>query len=69
MFAMPISMPPLKRIIFHQNSPKIKLFLQKNANFFSARSFARKPPCFLRREAPPQTRKSDPIANLWLRIC
>ena len=36
MFALPISMPSFKSIIFYQNSPKIKLFLQKNAKFSSA---------------------------------
>ena len=34
MFALPISMPRFKSINFYQNSPKIKLFLQKNAKFF-----------------------------------
>ena len=33
MFALLISMPRFKSNIFHQNSPKIKLFLQKNAKF------------------------------------
>ena len=36
MFALPISKPRFKSIIFNQNSPKIKLFLQKNAKFSSA---------------------------------
>ena len=37
MFALPISKPRLKSIIFfYQSSPKIKLFLQKNAKFLSA---------------------------------
>ena len=36
MFAPPISKPRFKSIIFNQNSPKIKLFLQKNAKFSSA---------------------------------
>ena len=36
MFALPISMPRFKSIIFYQNKPKIKLFLQKNAKFSSA---------------------------------
>ena len=33
MLALPISKPRFKRIIFNQNNPKIKLFLQKNAKF------------------------------------
>ena len=41
MFAPPISMPRFKSIIFDQNSPKIKLFLQKNASF---RSLGAPPP-------------------------
>ena len=43
MFALPISKPRFKNIIFNQNIPKIKLFLQKNAKF-SAGGFAPKPP-------------------------
>ena len=35
MFAQLISMPRFKSIIFYQNSPKIKLFMQKNAKFSS----------------------------------
>ena len=37
MFALPISKPRLKALFFNQNIPKIKLFLQKNAKFSSAR--------------------------------
>ena len=33
MLALPISKPRFKSIILNQNSPKIKLFLQNNANF------------------------------------
>ena len=33
MFALPISMPHFKSIIFYQNNPKIKFFLKKNAKF------------------------------------
>ena len=33
-----------KSDIFDKNSPKIKLFLQKNAKFLSARGFALRPP-------------------------
>ena len=51
MFALPISMPRFKSIIFfYQNSPKIKLFLPKNAKFLSARGSA-----------------PTPIANFWPR--
>ena len=35
-FAQPISMPRFISIIFYQNSPKIKLFLKKNAKLSSA---------------------------------
>ena len=35
MFLMPVSIPRFKSI-FYQNSPKIKMFLQKNAKFLSA---------------------------------
>ena len=35
MFALLISMPRFKSIIFYQNSPKIELFLKKNAKFSS----------------------------------
>ena len=33
MFARPNSKPPFKSIIFYQNSPKIKIFLQEMQNF------------------------------------
>ena len=33
MFALPISIPRFKSIIFYQNSPKIKLFLEELKNF------------------------------------
>ena len=36
MFALLLSMPRFKSIIFYQNSPKIKLFMQKNAKNFRA---------------------------------
>ena len=45
---LPISMLRFKNIIFHQNSPKIKLFLQKNANFSSAGGSAPRPPTSFR---------------------
>ena len=43
-FALPISMPRFKSIIFYQYSPKIKLFLKKNAKFSSAGGSAPRPP-------------------------
>ena len=52
MFALPISKPRFKSI---QISPKLKLFLQKNAKFSSAGGSAPRPP------------HSPPIANFWLR--
>ena len=44
MFALPIFMPPFRSIFFYQNSPKIKLFLPKNAKFLSAGGSAPIPP-------------------------
>ena len=38
----------LKALFFNQNSPKIKLFLQKNAKFSSAGGSARTLPCLRR---------------------
>ena len=43
--ALPISMSRFKSIICYQNSPKIKLFLQKHAKFLSAGGTASRPPC------------------------
>ena len=45
MFALPISMLRFKSIIFYQNSPRIKLLLQKNAKFFSAGGSAPRHSC------------------------
>ena len=44
MFALPSSLPHFKSIIFYQNRPKIKLFLQNNAKFSSAGGSAPRPP-------------------------
>ena len=44
MFALLIFMPRFKSIIFYQNSPKIKLFMQKNAKFSSVEGSAPRPP-------------------------
>ena len=52
-FALPISMPRFKSIIFYQYSPKIKLILKKNAKFSSAGGYAPRPP-----KQPPQLRIS-----------
>ena len=62
MFALPISKPRFKSIIFNQNSPKIKLFLQKNAKFSSAGGSAPRPPCLRRLGAlPPDPQNSSPL--------
>ena len=45
MFALPVSMPRSKSIIFHQNSPKIKLFLQKKMQNFRALGAELPDPC------------------------
>ena len=55
MFALPISMPRFKSIILYYNSPKIKLFLQKNAKFSSDGA------------RPPDPQNSPPIVDFWLR--
>ena len=56
MFALPISKPRFKSIIFNQNSPKIKLFLQKNAKFLSAGGSTPRPSRLRRLGAlPPNT--------------
>ena len=44
MFSLPIAMPRFKSIIFYQNSPNMKLFLQKDAKFSMARGSAPRPP-------------------------
>ena len=79
MFALPISMPGFKSIIFYFNSPKIKLFLRKKAKFSSTPP---PDPCVsggwgLRPQTPnglwqpgakpPDPQHSYPIANFWLR--
>ena len=43
----------LKALFFNQNSPKIKLFLLKNAKFSSARGSNPRSPCLRRLEALP----------------
>ena len=55
----------LKALFFNRNSPKIKLFLQKNAKFSSAGGSAPRPLCL--RHQTSQTAPS--IANFWLRAC
>ena len=61
-FALPISMPRFKSIIFHQYSLKIKLFLKKKAKFSCAGGSAPKPPCLQRLGSLPHTPSSPPIA-------
>ena len=58
MFALPISKPRSKTLFLYQNSPKIKLFLQKNAKFLSAED-----------SAPRPLKQPPPIANFWPRAC
>ena len=53
MFALPIAKPRFKSIIFNQNSPKIMIFLQKNAKISSAGDSAPRPLCLQRLEALP----------------
>ena len=77
-FALPISMPPefslmprFKNINFHQNKPKIELFLQK-IKFFEY--WGRIPQTLngFRRigaEFPDPRNSPFPIANFWLRTC
>ena len=55
MFAQPISKPRFKSIFLNQNSPKMKLFLQKNAKFSSDGGSAPRPPCLRRLGLCPQT--------------
>ena len=42
----------LKALFFNQNSPKMKLFLQKDAKFLSAGGFAPRPPLRISGYAP-----------------
>ena len=65
MFALPISKPRFKSSIFNQNSPKMKLFLQKNAKFSSAGGSAPVPPAA--GGFAPRPPKQPPIANFCLR--
>ena len=83
MFALPISKQRFKSIIFfNQNSPKMKLFLQKKCKIFerwglrlqtpvlpAAGGFAPRPPLVSGGWGlSPQTPKHSPlIANFWLR--
>ena len=54
-FALPISMPRFKSIIFLSNSPEIKLFLQIKENFQVLGT------------PPPDPQTHPPIANFWQR--
>ena len=70
-------MPRFKKLFFNQNSPKMKLFLQKNAKFSSTLPPNQQPPAaggFPLASGSwgprPQTPKTaPPIANFWLRAC
>ena len=64
MFALPISIPRYKSIFFYLNSPKIKLFLQKNAKLSSAGGSDPKPQCLRRLVALPQTLKTAPSLQI-----
>ena len=59
MFALQIAMPRFKSVIFYQNSPKIKLFFQKDAKFLIT-------VCNLQTTDP---QSSFLIANFWQRAC
>ena len=64
--ALPISKPRFKSIIFTQNSPKMKLVLQKNAKFLSAGGSALRPPVPPAAGGlAPRPPKQPPIANIW----
>ena len=65
MFALPILSHVLKAYFFKQNSPKVKLILQKNAKFSSAEGSAPVPPAAGGFAPDPQN--SPPIANFWVR--
>ena len=56
-FALPISMPRFKSIIFYQYSPKIKLFLKKKCKIFK------------RWGLRPQTPKTAPRNCEFLALC
>ena len=77
MFALPISMPRFKSINFYQNIPKIKLFLQKNAQVFvcwmlrsqtpvppAAGGFSPKPP----KQPPPPLRISGYAPGVFIAV-
>ena len=68
-FALPISMPRFKSIIFCQYSPKIKLFLKKNAKFSSAGGSAPKPPCLRLLGDPPPDPPNSPLNCEFLAAC
>ena len=61
MFAQRISMPRFKSTIFHQNSPKIKLFLQNNATFSSVGGLAPGPLMAFGGSAPRLPKQLPPL--------
>ena len=69
MFAPPIFIPRFKSINFHQNIPKFKLILQKNAKFFCAEGSASRPPCLqLRLGVLPPTRISGHVPEAFIAV-
>ena len=60
MFALPISMPRIKGIIFYQNNAKIKSFLQKKCEIFERWGSAFKPPVPLAGGALPADPQNSP---------
>ena len=62
-------MPRFKSIIFYQYSPKIKLFLKKNAKFSSAGGSAPKPPCLRRLGVLPPDPQISPLNCEFLATC
>ena len=83
MFALPISKPRFKGIIFFiKLGLKLSCFCKKNAKFSSAGGSAPRSPCIWRLGAlppnplplaaesfAPRPPKQRPIANFWLRAC
>ena len=59
-------MPRFKSIIFYQNSPKIKIFLQKSAKLLSAGNSASRPPSLRRLwlQTPTRRRLGAPPPDL-----
>ena len=70
MFALPISKPLLKALIFIKISLKLCYFCNKTHNFVCARAPPLNPKISALRALPPSPRNGPfPIANFWLRAC